>query len=247
MLVKLGRIVLFMTILSLSVSSGAGAQEDLIFHLPFDGSLEATVASGGPSAVDLTKQMQYVEGKVGQGAYFESGLLFYQARGNFNPQEGTMMFWLRPANWSSGNNQVHNLVDIRELLYHFYIGKGWSRTIAPESLYFSLGGFGMSKEEGGSGIAIPTTGIFTAGEWVHIAATWSFQERSISFYINGERVGTKGIAPTEKAKAWEVPGEARIRIGGSASPHVDATFDEFRIYRRALNRKEIAQTAGIQN
>lgn len=76
---------------------GEGAQPELIFHVPFDGSVEPAVAAGEKTpkcAEDIT----FAPGISGQAAHFGRSLktkLEYSLKGNLDPRYGSIAVWLK--------------------------------------------------------------------------------------------------------------------------------------------------------
>ena len=81
---------------------------------------------------------------------------------------------------------------------------------------------------GGERVAVPRS--VKAGEWVHVAATWS--GGSVRGYVNGHEVGAR----TTRQGA---PGAA-LQLGG-----FKGRLDEVRLYDRALSASELQAEAGM--
>lgn len=85
--------------------SNALAEKGLVFHLPFDGKLAATVSKNGTKAPINSKGINFVPGIIKNAVTVKGidAILEYQADQIFNSEEGTVMFWFQPQwDWAPG-------------------------------------------------------------------------------------------------------------------------------------------------
>ena len=79
------------------------------------------------------------------------------------------------------------------------------------------------------------TGLFAAGNWVHLAATWKAGQAS-TVYVNGLAAAT--VTATTGSQAYQV---GTVRLGASTpnNLYTNGLQDDTRIYSRALTLAEI--------
>lgn len=177
----------------------------LLLHL--DGSYTgAQGETGTPAGTTFTS------GRYNQGVAFDSGdTLTYATTGNLNRTEGSIEFWIRP-DWNGKDGQDYAF---------FETGFAWDNGIrlakdgADNFRFFVWSG---STEYG----IAHWVADWKAGEWHHIAATWT--ESEIALYEDGVQVGR------EPAQAPETLFEPLFVGSGASDGRVAAgVMDEFRI------------------
>lgn len=194
------------------------------------GNLSASI----PSAQKSCRAMQ-----VGKNTTFSAiDALDTQIDMNDLGAKGTISFWYRSnENWRSGNIRV--LFDASTELglydHHFYM-----RIRNDGSLFF------LAEDINSRHISITTTTSyhFTAGEWVHIAATWDMSTASQQIYVNGtlQSVSTAsdgglgyGLASMGSLKIGDNSSSTASFFGESANGY----FDDFRTYQHVQDNAAI--------
>jgi hypothetical protein len=225
---------------SLFLNSRFLPEKDLLFYLPFDGSLQPSVFKGEKLVVnsknnkkketsasaDLCKRSpQNMKQHFGPGvrgkAFGVDGEILYYSEGNIMPSSGTISLWF----YYKG--------DIRKNLKTiFKIGKGWG--------FMFRGSHGFYCEKGnlrvaGEGSWRMNMGKPLAEEWNHMALSWKGEW--IHAYLNGEQINSflipGGLKPLMQAQfgigdVWDKDGK-----------EINNYVDELMIFRRALSSLEI--------
>ena len=156
-------------------------EPELLFHLPFDGSLAAAVAKGKGRPL-VTNALRFVEGRRGQALRCDrsaASRLVYSAKGNVDPSRGTMTCWF-----------LHDLpVDKTQSLFTLFAGREsgpgdgalrleWTGYSTLGILRWERGDYERSKRSWGPSVRpLPTNG------WVQLTLTWD--ERRVKVYANG--------------------------------------------------------------
>ncbi|MBM3474572.1 MAG: LamG domain-containing protein [Armatimonadetes bacterium] len=216
----------------------AVADEGLLFHAPFDGSLDAYSlgGAGNPAQVTGAAQPTFAPGKFGQALLGgpEQALVHYQTAGNVMPPSGTISLWVKPLNWTLDDGSFHVFFESGTgagatgwlILYQFYQGGQLLLRYADE-----LQRVGMASAQGLG---------WQAGDWHHLAGTWSPEAERL--YVDGELAAT---APTPLVA--QTLGET-FALGDSGwhVPHAGAQtlIDDVRIYAHPLTPERIRELAG---
>lgn len=218
--------------LAFAVCASAGEQ-DLLLSVPFTGSAEAKVATGSPKAV-VSGKPSFVPDKERPGMFIEPGVVVsYEASGNFNPDEGTVLLWFKP-NWDSGDGKSHTFFKVYGKGMGLRLTKGYTDTQASNFLYLLYGpGYWNVKVDDDAGR------FFQKDRWVHLAGTWSITDQKMNLYVNG------ALKATERLEGDRPAGE-KIFVGsddGYAS-FAGGVIADLRIYRRVLSPAEILEIIG---
>jgi Concanavalin A-like lectin/glucanases superfamily len=160
---------------------------------------------------------------------------------NYNVQEGTVEFWFKPINWTTGAGEIHVLFMHEEV--------SWNRSM--EYIYTYSGGpggvqylyFRIYDADDPAGINYHMVYADIADivnenprQWHHLAATWRMSDQDgssmMELYIDGTNARTVGryrdnLAMPMSGAALTHP----LRLGSSHQMTVGAScyFDEFRI------------------
>ncbi len=178
----------------------------LLLH--FDGSTDGASGEVGTSSGTSFAAGRYGEGlSVGQVAN-----LSYETAGNLNREQGAIEFWVRPA-WD-GNDE-------RDYVF-FEVGQEWFNRIRITKDGANNLRLMVWDDQREYGVAT-NIGHWRAGDWHHVAATWTATE--LALYTDGE--------PRGRATGTRLPQSLapRLVIGsdsGGGSP-AQAVMDEFRI------------------
>ncbi len=191
----------------------------------FDGGL---VSLDGQAPIE-SQGISFVAGRFDQAVEFSRAAhsrLAYRAAGNVDPNEGSLTLWIRAT---------YDLTDTayrdHPQLFSYAIDRD-------NQLYIEVGDgcVTLSQRNQGrmvSGTCLQASG-WRAGEWHHLAVTWSASANHEAVYYDcslsstGAFSALNGIADT-------------FQLGGDAAGQaIDATLDDVRLSRRTLSANEIA-------
>ncbi|MBI2671223.1 LamG domain-containing protein [Candidatus Woesearchaeota archaeon] len=168
---------------------------------------------------------------------FGGGDIFtYSSTNNFNLNEGTIMFWVKPMeNWI-GDSRTRVLLDTTTFMNGISIQKTPNDFLAITLIANSLTAVGVQADL--NTLPIP----FDPGTWHHIAVTYG--NNNLGLYIDGIPVSLTTYLGTMTAI------NPNIYIGHDNSVSIDcpectggrhavAVFDEFKIYGKSLTTQQI--------
>ena len=205
------------TVLSLHLDEGSGSI--------------AADSSGNGNDADIIGATWTTDSKSGSHALSLNGIDNYinisdSPSLDFDKSYGTIEFWIKPINPADGNYQLlvvdsdyeieFNLQGDGDLFYYpYYSPTDWHN--------YNL-----------------VTNPLTAGEWHHVAATWNYDTREASIYVNGiEQVYTEeNVNPTN----WiTIASTGDWHIGGSPvkNQYFAGIIDEIKVFSSALSPAEI--------
>lgn len=223
----------------------AGPEADLIFYAPFDGDTAAVVA-GGKAEATCAIEPRFETGLRGQslviggspkakqempGGPSPDGRRprnsVYASEGNINLHQGTLCFWVKPLDWSGGDEDFNVLFYTHAGPNYFQIYKFFH----DDRLLFLRG-----EQEKWTDTHYRSRD-WRPGQWHHLAVTWSPEE--MRMFLNGHLVCRRRVRfPLNDAASVEP-----FSVGpGGAWSHAfigHSLVDEFRIYRRPLSREEL--------
>lgn len=250
----MGRVISGMLIVSMSLSSMAAedkaavkepavkknirksltSDKKLLFYAPFDFSVDAEKAYHNKKG-SLSGKGEYVEGvvenclslpasagKVSVSYAFADNIDFVKA--------GTMMFWFKPNWW--GDNTVSNRCLVWVMLankQYYALYRSFYKK-SPTSLYAIIKGGGYTIR----------TSKWKRNKWVHIALTWDATTNNYKAYVNNKLQWTKKMYWLARLSPKDLQ-PYRLVLGkfyGTAP--IDASYDEFYVFGRALAAKELA-------
>jgi hypothetical protein len=189
-------------------------------YLSFDRSCEADRAPGGKVPVE-TNGVQFVPGLRGQGVLLgNNSRLTYLADKNLRPDSGSVSLWARLERTPEG------------------VG-GWpDRAIAPEpprKSYHLFFGWGALEIASATEKGFVLNQMF-AGDWMHLALTWSGADARQNLFLNGRRVySAPYAAPGQAGEKILLGSETWDRLG------LDGVLDEVKIFDTALTEAEVCQ------
>ena len=178
----------------------------LLLH--FDGS---AAGAGGESATSVG--ISFTQGRYGQGILIdEADTLTYPAEGNLDGSAGAIEFWTQPQ-WNGPDGKMHVFFEIDD-------PAGRGIRIDKDSNGFLHYELWTPESYNDPGCWVSD---WRAGEWHHVAATWSSAEAAL--FVDGQKCGRRVGAPPP------------ARLGGvfyvGWSPRgpwqADAVIDELRI------------------
>lgn len=209
-----------------TIAQGALTQRAL-FH--YDGSAAST-AGVAPSAAS---SMAYDNGKFGKGIYLQSnGKLTYPSAPLLDLSEGTIEMWIAPR-YDGSDPMWAN----RAYLVFFYApgnGDYFSIGEGAPGRVLSAAASGSGQQETAWNGTAGDISAWKAGEWHHIAATFSASARRIRFYLDGVKIAESNpgryVPPSASGSSFDVGSTAFL-------------IDELRISKVALSDSTIAWDA----
>lgn len=212
------------------------ADPQIVLGISFDQSAEPDVSPRGISA-RMTGVGSFVPGVTGGCLSFEgtdSSYVSYPISSDLDLKEGSIMMWFRPA-WSGqeAEGQYTLLwVTMTGSEKYFAIHRSFNPQ-DKKALYVNLHWDNV--------LQVSTEGPFEAGDWLHIAVTWSAAKNEYILYFNAVKVaeGPWKDMSTEKEYAPSdlILGEYYHGEGGD-SP-INGSYDDLFIFKRALSAGEI--------
>lgn len=221
--------------------AGAGGAEaitadvDTTLLAQFDGS-----AAGKPGkAATATKELRYEPGVVGKGVTIGSGsALSYPVTGVIDPKAGTVEFWIQPK-WNGNAGKSH---------VFFQAGRAFDNCLllqidgANNVRLMTWGddpATAAVEKNVERGVGVSGAG-WKAGEWRHLAATWSESGRQLALYVDGRLADS-----TDKGIVIGPPSTTDFTLGTAidGSGTADAVFDELRISKVGRSADAIKATA----
>jgi hypothetical protein len=212
----------------------AAQKTNPVAYWQFDGATgSATIESVQNTKDTIAGYFQFVEGVRGQAIKFDGFTTRIALDSHAAPDiEGAVTFeaWLAPQaypwNWSAiverKNRYFFGLDATGHIALRVYIDKQWRECVSATQIPFM--------------------------QWSHVAATFD-PEKGLTVYINGQSAGRLAMAGHLEGGGGmfqigrnleEIPAASSRKIPASFS--FDGIIDELKIYSRALNGSEIAET-----
>lgn len=221
-------------ILSFCLARTARAETPLLY-LPFDGDPQPAV-SAGPVQVQGGGLLEYRDGLRGRAARLDADCRL-AAPACLHAAAGTVACWLRPL--AAPDARPH-------MIFCRYgdrrLPKSWgvnrlNLLISGSRLVLSV----FSSDGKTVGLEAPL-GDWPAGQWRHVAATWTHvnsgrADAELCLYVDGRLAAHRGGLRLDVGPMSDVLDIGRDSDGSPDYAHADC--DEFYIYGRALNVTEI--------
>ncbi len=178
----------------------------LLVH--FDGSYE-----GAQGEVGHASPTHFGDGRYGQGALIlQDHTLFYDTADNINRTGGAIEFWVRPE-WNGNDMESYTFLEV---------GFSWFNRIrimkdGANNLRFMIWDSSHEYDIG------TNVGHWQAGEWHHVAATWSGSDSAL--YVDGQRQAERhDVVPPDSLAS-------QLFVGSDSwgNQEAEATIDELRI------------------
>ena len=207
--------------------------EDLLLH--FDGNANGAAGELPATAANLA----YAAGRWGQSLSLPAnGQLRFNRVDNYHPAEGTIELWA--ALRADGTNAVYAARD--HFLFHYRAPNGEYMQVAQSgsSGVIYAGGSVSNQWESAYNGGLANTRSWRAGEWHHLAFTWSAAGNRMCFYVDGALA-----AQNNEGHYWPPASDGvTFSVGGNTSgTPAFYNLEEFRILSRATSAAEIAARA----
>ena len=157
-------------------------EENVTFHSSFEGTIQAEKALGSPQCVNRRDARYSEPGISGKALRLQAGeFLRYKQHRNFNPEQGTVCFWMRPVDWdpaapTPGYMWLMSIAGDTAEGGHVQIFK------MPSPMMMGyVGNYPQVKE------ITHSTEDWKKGEWVFLALCW--ERGRMTFYRNGKILG----------------------------------------------------------
>jgi hypothetical protein len=206
--------------------------EHLLLHL------DASLQGSGGEMPDIAQGVSYAPGRWGPAlALAPGGALRYERPGNLDLSQGTVEMWVAPR--ADGDDPVYGS---RWHVLWLYLAPGGDWLAIAQSADTGVlyaGGVVDGQWQSAYG-ARAGTRAWRAGDWHHLAFTYSAAGNTMRFYLDGSLV-----ADTNEGQTWPPsPDGADFSLGGD--PWGNAAYylvDEVRISGRMAPGDEIAARA----
>ena len=209
----------------------------LLFHAPFDGSVEAVIADGAVVGPSVAEGLEYAPGRVGKAVRLSASAksrLSYARDELFSSRCGAIAFWYR-REWP---------VPERGLPLRCLVSVANEGAAPPFAMRWKNDFLEAFLPNGNRPIVTGWT-IPLPGEWVHIAWCWNESEQWM--YVNGHEMkpSSDSHSPTKAAVATRDETCGDIAFGAidigclKGSEQADGLIDDFRIYAEPLCADEV--------
>ncbi len=198
-----------------AAATAPAADEHLLLHLSFDGTAEATTATGnGKATIKGTPTYEPTPG--GQGICIGKGVeLSYLPEGNINLRQGKLAIRFKPA-WEGADGQTHFLLTVRPKTGFMYVGK-----LADGRLVCNM--FDEGNKQHYPWHLIRT---LTAGTWHETTVTWDTAKGTLGLYLDGEKVAEHRGDPWQMAALDNRLAHCRLVIPEQA----EAVIDDIKVW-----------------
>lgn len=210
------------------VTRGASAAtiDDIRFRAPFDGSLDAEMATGKPKPNRVTGELKYEVGRFGQALVGgeQGAVVEYRIESNLDVKQGALSMWINPVNWQPGEKRSHVLLRFRHgSIFRLFIDEAGR-------LVFEAGPDLVETCRASTSIT-----HLKQGEWAQIVVTWSAKQREVRLYTNGTL--RDAVACEERFLPLVVNFDYQVgdipRARGRQTPR-KTLIDDLTIYRRPI-------------
>lgn len=215
----------------LEKSDKGDAKVNILLYAPFDGTADAKIAKGNKTAL-TSGEITYEKGKVGVGILIDKDdTCTFETDGNFNKNEGTVMFWIKPR--FSSEKGVYSFFFMVQ--GHAYNRNRLSIKFAPAS-----GKILAAEVYGGDMVSrlVKYPVKFEADEWHHLALVWKGSEGMVKLYWDGAVLDAVPANPGPYEITF-LSGKMKIGTDFQNGCPAHAVIDELYIYDKALTGDQI--------
>ncbi|MCM8829534.1 MAG: hypothetical protein NC824_00845 [Candidatus Omnitrophica bacterium] len=204
----------------------------LSFYATFDSNTKPKVAKGS-NRVANWEIWSFEEGKKGKGIRIgeKNPTVSYYAPGNFNINEGSICFWVKPM-WDLNTTDPPRrfFLDFSRFGFMLY----WDHSYSPPRIIWATGS--TTPEDKFSWQYSPGAVVssWNAEEWHHIALTWVKKDNTLEkkIYLDGELKIT-----CEQPAFNTLANESTFSLGyrQGIGTNGEGVYDEFMIWEKALH------------
>lgn len=220
------KLMLILCTILTAASGYAVANDDLLFSACFDDTLTADKASGkNTPVVKRMEQSRFADGVAGKCIRMnQNSRIEYKAEKNFNPEQGTVAFWIRPADWNPG---------LRTNTYHWIFSVTKSGTDVDRFQLFKMPGplmmlfFGPKDNIKKLSFSL---GKWKIKQWHFIAFSWD--RTLVKLYVDGSLLQT--VKLPENQTSLDLSSDIAFQGGLETTD-----YDNLQIYKRPLSDSEI--------
>ena len=197
----------------LAAAASSLERDDLLFYASLDGRLTADFARGAAEPQGTVPALEFAAGVRGKGVVARERVT-WDGAANVRGEQGTLAFWLRPVDWSTGDGRNHHLAWLDTAngvmrLYQYYPGNLGMHLQSPQGTRVCWANARLSPER-----------------FVHLAFAWRHGEWT--FYVDGVR-------RQRVTENWMPFGDIRrLQLGEG-----NTVFDELMLFGRALRAEEV--------
>ncbi|MEM2963719.1 MAG: LamG-like jellyroll fold domain-containing protein [Candidatus Anstonellales archaeon] len=202
--------------------------------------------NGNPVAND---SVSFQDGKFSQGVYInETGILRYQTAGNFDRNQGTIEFWIRPGS------------DMTSYIWYIFQAAENEEDENQMQIYVSGGTlrFEIHDKHGYSYRAVADVSFWQIGQWYYVAAVWDLDSNVtddgdlMMVYVNGSNENAYYDCDYNcDPPISYIYSSPSFSVGSDKynQSQINSTIDDFRISNVVRNSSEINQSyyEGIAN
>ena len=202
------------------------ATELLVLH--FDGTLNG--AAGEPPT--QSANILFQPGAIGDGVLANrNSRLTYESEDNINATEGTIELWLKPS-WDGADQQSRVI---------FKYGSTGGLWLGKEGTHLRLV---LNRDNATGSLELDVLADvqnWVAGQWHHIAASWSNTNQFLRLYVDGTLLSERALATNTTLPAIDNAENPTLQFGGDGvrQPLV-GIIDEVTISSLPRSSKEIA-------
>jgi hypothetical protein len=229
------------------MATAAGWGTPVSFYAPLDGSPDAVVAGGSPSA-QLEGTPEFVAGRDGRKALLvgkPGSRLTYKTAGNIDLRAGTISVWIKPIDWfidhemrfwfsvNEADEHGRDNPDAFLWLYKFFNGSPVFWLVQTSHPMHDIQLIGGPFNPAGYDVS-DMYAEWKPNQWHHLAATWCGP--TMHLYVNGKGYGSCSVSSDTLLRALS----DTFHIGGaSSSGKGDCALQDVAILRRPLNQDEV--------
>jgi hypothetical protein len=224
--------ILLLMLANADVVQGRSA-DGLLFDVSFETGFDANYAAGQKAAV-IRGDVRSVPGVTNGGALVKSQgpenvSVSYKAAGNFEPGQGTVSFWLKPA-WDTSIIRAPSLFKVGGVVEIYY------EPSVPAIVI-------LHHRADGPFFTTQATHKLSAGQWINIVYTWNAK--------NGGTLYLDTRLAVHAEKSWQAPNlpdashislDLTRDLGGRDKLYpLGGVVDELKIFDRILTAEEIVE------
>lgn len=221
-------------LLAAATAATAAEPSGVLLYAGFEGTANATVAAGSPTAEGVKGAPQFAPGRRGEALLSgdAQGAVSYAVTDNLLADRGSIEFWVCPQDWNGLDKMFHVFFEAGDpgwlMIYKYYN--------RDESSHLS-GLFLVSPDKKNWTYANADIKDFQPGQWHHVLCTWSSLDAV--FYLDGKPAASTLMPRVPQGLTGRfIVGDQPMTIKRNAS----SLIDEFYVYDRPLTADEAKWT-----